>query len=49
VIDDLARAAIDGSSVERFVPLRRALGVSSFGINQLTLLSGQRGRIHRQP
>jgi mannose-6-phosphate isomerase-like protein (cupin superfamily) len=45
--DDLARATIDGSSVERFVSLRRALGVSSFGINQLTLLSGQRARIHR--
>jgi quercetin dioxygenase-like cupin family protein len=27
--------------------LRRALGVTSFGINQITLQPGQRGRIHR--
>src|SRR5581483_2553370 len=32
---------------ERFVSLRRALGVESFGINQLTLQPKQRGRIHR--
>jgi mannose-6-phosphate isomerase-like protein (cupin superfamily) len=32
---------------ERFVPLRRKLGVSSFGINQIVLQPGQRMRIHR--
>ena len=38
---------IDWQTGERFVSLRRALGVSSFGLNQLTLQPGQRGRIHR--
>ena len=32
---------------ERFLPLRRQLGVSSFGFNQIVLEPGQRGRIHR--
>lgn len=32
---------------ERFLPLRRQLGVSSFGMNQIVLQPGQRGRIHR--
>jgi mannose-6-phosphate isomerase-like protein (cupin superfamily) len=32
---------------ERFVPLRRELGVSSFGLNQIVLQPGQRMRIHR--
>ena len=32
---------------ERFVLLRRALGVTAFGINQMVLQPGQRGRIHR--
>lgn len=45
--DGLTRAVIDFESQERFVSLRRALGVDSFGINQMTLLPGQRGRIHR--
>src|SRR5881392_234075 len=31
---------------ERFYSLRRELGVSSFGINQILLRPGQRGRIH---
>ena len=38
---------IDWDSGERFVSLRRALGVTSFGLNQITLQPGQRGRIHR--
>lgn len=38
---------IDWQADERFVSLRRALGVTSFGLNQLTLQPGQRGRIHR--
>jgi mannose-6-phosphate isomerase-like protein (cupin superfamily) len=29
------------------VPLRRQLGVTSFGINQMILEPGQQGRIHR--
>ncbi len=41
------RAKLDADSGERFVALRRELGVSSFGINQLVLHPGQRGRIHR--
>lgn len=32
---------------ERFISLRRALGVKSFGMNQLFLAPGQRNRIHR--
>jgi mannose-6-phosphate isomerase-like protein (cupin superfamily) len=38
---------LDLDAAERFVPLRRQLGVSSFGINQMVLRPGQRGRIHR--
>jgi uncharacterized cupin superfamily protein len=44
---DATRTSLDPDSAERLVPLRRRLGVSSFGINQLTLQPGQRGRIHR--
>jgi mannose-6-phosphate isomerase-like protein (cupin superfamily) len=43
----VGRASIDHDAGERFVSLRRALGVESFGINQLILQPGQRGRIHR--
>jgi uncharacterized cupin superfamily protein len=32
---------------QRFVPLRRQLGVSTFGLNLIILTPGQRGRIHR--
>jgi uncharacterized cupin superfamily protein len=38
---------LDPGSPERFVPLRRQLGVTAFGINQIVLRPGQRGRIHR--
>jgi uncharacterized cupin superfamily protein len=41
------RAQIDPTSGERFVTLRKQLGVEAFGLNQLTLQPGQRGRIHR--
>jgi len=41
------RARLGGAGGERFVPLRRTLGVSSFGMNQVVLEPGQRGRIHR--
>lgn len=37
---------LDHDAPERFVSLRRALGVSSFGINQMLLRPGERGRIH---
>jgi mannose-6-phosphate isomerase-like protein (cupin superfamily) len=42
-----SRTALDPDAPERFVALRRALGVTSFGINQLVLEPRQRGRIHR--
>src|SRR3954447_14720985 len=32
---------------DRFYSLRRELGVTAFGINQILLRPGQRGRIHR--
>ena len=38
---------LDPETGERFLPLRRQLGVSSFGLNQIVLHPGQRGRIHR--
>ncbi|MEA2157457.1 MAG: hypothetical protein QOE11_3597 [Solirubrobacteraceae bacterium] len=43
---DIACAAIDRDSAERFQALRRELGVSSFGINLIRLGPGERGRIH---
>jgi uncharacterized cupin superfamily protein len=42
-----SRARIDPDPGERFVSLRRELGVTSFGLNELALEPGQRGRIHR--
>jgi len=41
------RTSLDPDIGERFLPLRRRLGVSSFGMNQIVLEPGQRGRIHR--
>jgi quercetin dioxygenase-like cupin family protein len=43
----LSFADLDPESQERFVTLRRDLGVSTFGLNQIRLLPRQRGRIHR--
>lgn len=40
-------AKLDTETGERFVRLRRLLGVSSFGINLIVLQPGERGRIHR--
>ena len=37
---------LDLETDERFVGLRRALGVSTFGLNQMVLRPGARGRIH---
>jgi uncharacterized cupin superfamily protein len=44
---EVGRARLDPDAGERFLSLRRALGVTSFGINQLVLEPGERGRIHR--
>lgn len=40
-------AELDLGAGARFVSLRRALGVTSFGMNLMLLEPGQRGRIHR--
>jgi len=45
--EGVSRTRLQPESEERFVPLRRELGVSSFGLNQMNLQPGQRGRIHR--
>ena len=37
---------LDPDTDERFKTLRRELGVTSFGLNQILLRPGQRGRIH---
>jgi quercetin dioxygenase-like cupin family protein len=42
-----SRTALDPDGGEQFVSLRRALGVTSFGMNQIVLRPRQRGRIHR--
>jgi uncharacterized cupin superfamily protein len=47
VEDGTARARVTADTEERFVPLRRQLGVTTFGMNLIVLQPGQRGRIHR--
>jgi mannose-6-phosphate isomerase-like protein (cupin superfamily) len=42
-----ATTRLDPDSAERFKRLRAELGVTSFGLNQIVLQPGQRGRIHR--
>lgn len=42
----ISLARLEHDSPERFVSLRRTLGVSSFGMNQIILRPGERGRIH---
>lgn len=43
-----ARARLEaGMPAERFVTLRRQLGVTSFGMNQIVLGPGERLRVHR--
>ena len=42
-----SRARLERATRERFVPLRRALGVTTFGMNEIVLQPRQRGRIHR--
>lgn len=38
---------LDDPPHERFVPLRRDLGITTFGLNLMTLEVGEQGRIHR--
>jgi mannose-6-phosphate isomerase-like protein (cupin superfamily) len=45
--EGIARTRFDPDAPERFVSLRRELGVTSFGMNQIVLAPRQRGRIHR--
>ncbi|HEX2103749.1 MAG TPA: cupin domain-containing protein [Solirubrobacteraceae bacterium] len=43
----IATTRLEDDPDDRFVRLRAALGVSSFGLNQIVLRPGQRQRIHR--
>ena len=43
----ISTAKLDPDTGERFRPLRRELGVTSFGINLIVMGPGGRGRIHR--
>jgi mannose-6-phosphate isomerase-like protein (cupin superfamily) len=45
--DGTTRTALQQDAEDRFVALRRQLGVTTFGLNQIILDPGQRGRIHR--
>jgi mannose-6-phosphate isomerase-like protein (cupin superfamily) len=45
--DGVAYTRLDLDAPERFVALRRELGVSTFGMNLIVLRPGQQGRIHR--
>lgn len=45
--DEIAKTELEQEPAGRFVPLRRQLGVTSFGLNQIVLAAGERGRIHR--
>jgi mannose-6-phosphate isomerase-like protein (cupin superfamily) len=45
--DGTTRSRLDPDTGDRFLPLRRQLEVTSFGLNQIVLQPGQRGRIHR--
>jgi uncharacterized cupin superfamily protein len=42
-----SRGRIDPDPEGRMVTLRRDLGVTSFGLNEIVFAPGQRGRIHR--
>jgi mannose-6-phosphate isomerase-like protein (cupin superfamily) len=44
--DGTARTRLQPDPDDRFVRLRAELGVTSFGLNQIVLRPGQRGRIH---
>ncbi|WP_249010988.1 cupin domain-containing protein [Conexibacter sp. DBS9H8] len=45
--DGVGTARLDAAAADRFLRLRDALGVTSFGINKLVLTPRQRNRIHR--
>jgi mannose-6-phosphate isomerase-like protein (cupin superfamily) len=45
--DGVSTARLDPANGERFLSLRRHLGVTAFGLNQIVLQPGERGRIHR--
>jgi mannose-6-phosphate isomerase-like protein (cupin superfamily) len=45
--DGTSRTRLEPDPEDRFVGLRRQLGITSFGLNQIVLRPGQRGRIHR--
>jgi mannose-6-phosphate isomerase-like protein (cupin superfamily) len=45
--EGIASTHLDPDAGERFVSLRRQLGVTTFGMNQIVLEARQRGRIHR--
>jgi quercetin dioxygenase-like cupin family protein len=45
--EGIARTRLNPDAGERFLPLRRELGVTTFGMNQIVLEPRQRGRIHR--
>lgn len=45
--DGVARTSLQPDSEQQFVSLRRPLGVTAFGINQIVLAPGERLRIHR--
>jgi uncharacterized cupin superfamily protein len=46
-MDGVSTARLDPETDERFLTLRRPLGATAVGLNQMTLHPGQRGRIHR--
>jgi uncharacterized cupin superfamily protein len=43
---ELSFSSLDPEGEDRFRSLRRELGITSFGMNLITLLPGERGRIH---
>jgi quercetin dioxygenase-like cupin family protein len=45
--EGVTASSLQAVAPDRFVRLRSALGVSSFGINQMVLEPGERNRIHR--
>jgi uncharacterized cupin superfamily protein len=47
VQDGVTLAHFDNASADRLVPVRRELGITTFGVNLLALTPGQRARVHR--
>jgi uncharacterized cupin superfamily protein len=45
--EGIARTRLNPDVGERFLSLRRELGVTAFGMNQIVLEPRQRGRVHR--